>query len=806
MAYIILDLGYTASAGIQYTATTDTSADWGDVDNETYFFDKETELVYFKDASGNVGSIYTSVGLTMPTAFSVANSPITQSGSLDVTANGVASQYIRGDGTLADFPHSTGGGSSVVYYFNGGTNQGTFGGSTYYEMSKTAVIGSQVTFQTIGVDGLLTQFITDALDPNLLEIPAGNWVFGTYFDSNNGTGNPSFYVELLKWNGTTFTSIADNSANPEFITKANGVDVYYSQLGVPQTSLLATDRLAIRFYVTTGGRTITFYTQGTTISQVTTTFSFGLTALNGLTDQVQYFQTGTSGTDFGISSSVDIHTFNLPVASATNTGKLSSTDWGTFNGKVSTGAITSSGLTMATSRLLGRTTASNGAVEEITIGTGLTLSAGTLTAVSSVGVWGISNSSGVYTFYATLTLAMASANAGQTIEMFADVTETSTVTVNLKNGVNINGNGHTYTLNNSGTNSCLIDNGVAVICDIIGITLKRIGGATSSFSNNSTLILTGASKINVISSTFYGSNSNVVILNNANVELNGANVYTDSAANGKTAIYIALGTLTNSKAVTNSNGYGSAIYLAGGRCFNCVGIANSAGNGIYNIGGLVENSVGNVFGGDNFCYGFFNQATAINCVGYSTTSVGFQDYLNAVSTKCVGYSTANIGFLTNTYGNSIEGCIGISSANIGFGVNNGSLQNCNGVSYANYGMQFTNGGDGSNNAINCTAYSSVSAALNVNVASGTPLFASNCTFWSGFNSASGHAVIVRQSGYSIVNCTLRTTAGTANCINGTVALTLKYAGNIYAGSTTPVNANVTQTVINTQDNQGNILI
>jgi hypothetical protein len=42
------------------------------------------------------------------------------------------------------------------------------------------------------------------------------------------------------------------------------------------------------------------------------------------------------------------------------------------------GAITGSGLTMATGRLLGRTTASTGAVEEITVGSGLSLSAGTL--------------------------------------------------------------------------------------------------------------------------------------------------------------------------------------------------------------------------------------------------------------------------------------------------------------------------------------------------------------------------------------------------------------------------------------------
>ena len=309
------------------------------------------------DGAGNLsfttpssGSV-TSVGLTMPNAFGVANSPVTSSDTINVTALGTASQYIRGDGVLADFPSPTGGGSSVVYYFNGGTNQGTFGGSTYYEMSKTAVFGSQVTFQTIGVDGLLTQFITDALDPNLLEIPSGNWLFGTYFDSNGGTGNPSFYVELLKWDGTTFTSIATNSANPEFITKANGVDVYYSQLGVPQTSLLATDRLAIRFYVTTGGRTITFYTQGTTISQVTTTFSFGLTALNGLTDQVQYFQTGTSGTDFAINSATDIHTFDLPVASATNTGKLSATDWSTFDGKADNNIYTADG-TLTANRTL----------------------------------------------------------------------------------------------------------------------------------------------------------------------------------------------------------------------------------------------------------------------------------------------------------------------------------------------------------------------------------------------------------------------------------------------------------------------
>ena len=46
----------------------------------------------------------TSVGLTMPAAFTVANSPITQAGVLTVTGAGTAAQYINGLGNLITFP------------------------------------------------------------------------------------------------------------------------------------------------------------------------------------------------------------------------------------------------------------------------------------------------------------------------------------------------------------------------------------------------------------------------------------------------------------------------------------------------------------------------------------------------------------------------------------------------------------------------------------------------------------------------------------------------------------------------------
>jgi hypothetical protein len=63
------------------------------------------------DGAGNLTTFPTittgtveSVGLSMPAAFSVANSPVTTSGTLTVTGVGTASQYIDGTGALQTFP------------------------------------------------------------------------------------------------------------------------------------------------------------------------------------------------------------------------------------------------------------------------------------------------------------------------------------------------------------------------------------------------------------------------------------------------------------------------------------------------------------------------------------------------------------------------------------------------------------------------------------------------------------------------------------------------------------------------------
>jgi hypothetical protein len=86
---------------------------------------------------------------------------------------------------------------------------------------------------------------------------------------------------------------------------------------------------------------------------------------------------------------------------------------------VAPGAATTSGLTMATSRLIGRTTASTGAFEEISVAGGLTLSSGVLTSAMS------GTPSGVVSLTADTNLVVGSHN-GMYIECTGAMT---TVTI-----------------------------------------------------------------------------------------------------------------------------------------------------------------------------------------------------------------------------------------------------------------------------------------------------------------------------------------------------------------------------------------
>ena len=233
---------------------------------------------------------------------------------------GTTSQYWRGDKTWQTLPSNASGGNTVNYYLNGSVAASV---ATYKQMSNTAIIGTGTDFAITG-NGLIAQFLTDVGNPNRLEIPSGAWNFEMFFSMSSGGGSPKFYVELLKYDGATFTSIASSSATPETISGGTPIDLYLTSLAVPTTPLLVTDRLAIRVYIVdnSGGRTATLHTEDSHLCEIITTFAGGVTSLNGLTANTQNLAVGTSGSDFNISSVTDIHTFNLPDASATARGAV----------------------------------------------------------------------------------------------------------------------------------------------------------------------------------------------------------------------------------------------------------------------------------------------------------------------------------------------------------------------------------------------------------------------------------------------------------------------------------------------------
>jgi hypothetical protein len=279
----------------------------------------------------------TSVGLSMPSAFQVTNSPVTSSDTLTVTGAGLASQYIRGDGQLASFPEIAGGGGGQVYYCNGGTSQGTIDANNFYQLSTGANLGTSANFTSGTVnDVAFANFITDIGKPTQEVVPAGVWLFQCYL-SASASNVLQVYATVEVYNGSTFYVLATSLV--EVITNGTTVDLYTFTCAVPEYAPLTTsDRIAIRFYPKnlSSGNTITLYTQNSNLSSIQSTFTTGLASLNGLTSASQLFATGALGNDFNINSTDITHTFNIPNASsATNRrGLLTASDWTTFNDKL----------------------------------------------------------------------------------------------------------------------------------------------------------------------------------------------------------------------------------------------------------------------------------------------------------------------------------------------------------------------------------------------------------------------------------------------------------------------------------------
>jgi hypothetical protein len=391
------------------------------------------------------------------------------------------------------------------------------------------------------------------------------------------------------------------------------------------------------------------------------------------------------------------------------------------------------------------------------------------------GVCGIANSSGVYTYYATLSLAITAATSGQTVDLLTNITETGSVTLLPTSGIRINGNGYTYTLSvNDGTHAISWN---YYNIELFNLKVVRTGRALNStgtvFSKNDTGSLLTLKCQNVVFQNTYG-----IGVSANNTKISGLTI--DSYGDGVFSTFDSIA--LNNCIITSTNAYGVNLPNSSFDIVNC----NVTGStfGILNGGGNVYNSIGKTSSGAGISatYG------VTNSTGISSSGNGVQ---SNNGNNCVGISTSAVG-LSGTFKNST----GISTS--GYAGSGGTKTNCTLISSSNYASFQEN--------LNNTFLQSTT---NVPLWLSTDKLVNSCTAICLWNNASGHAIntTAAATGVDVRNCNLTVTNASAYCINGAAASTFKYANNSFKGSTVAVNAtNITQGITNISDTKGNILI
>jgi hypothetical protein len=159
-------------------------------------------------------------------------------------------QVLTWDGSawVATAPAAGGsGGGGVLFYLNYGTNPDAPAPVGSKELGRVAEV-AQTSVQSgtlpTGVWTDIAGFVSDTLDPNLQDIPAGIFDFNVWAKSDANANAPtSLRVLINKWDGTTSTLIATSGTA---IVSNNGTTVQTAiSVVIPQTDVTPSDRLYI---------------------------------------------------------------------------------------------------------------------------------------------------------------------------------------------------------------------------------------------------------------------------------------------------------------------------------------------------------------------------------------------------------------------------------------------------------------------------------------------------------------------------------------------------------------------------------
>lgn len=205
------------------------------------------------------------------------------------------------------------------------TNTGTAG--TYGSASAVPVITTNAQGQVTSVTNTSIAISGGAVTGNISGNAAN--VTGTVAIANGGTGATTRQDAMDALAGATTNG---------FYLRGNGTDVVMSAIqaaDVPTLNQNTTGSAGSVANALTAGTNITF-SSGTTYNG-SAAITINATGGSGTVTSVSALTLGTTGTDLSStvanSTTTPVITLNVPTASATNRGALSSSDWSTFNGK-----------------------------------------------------------------------------------------------------------------------------------------------------------------------------------------------------------------------------------------------------------------------------------------------------------------------------------------------------------------------------------------------------------------------------------------------------------------------------------------